>query len=144
MKIGKLSAISGVIIALGFGFIAWFLWSTMKIAKKEANQDKCRSQLKSIGLAARIWSDDHNGVFPSNFVEMSNELSNPDILICPADSKRVGHRFTNLWAPENFTYEFILPEKLEYEAQTNVIIRCPIHGFVVLGNGSVEDHPKSK
>ena len=69
----------------------------------------CVSDLKQIGLAYRIWADDNNGKFPmeipianggtmelaatgdvvATFQIMSNILTTPRILFCPADTNHV-------------------------------------------------------
>jgi prepilin-type N-terminal cleavage/methylation domain-containing protein len=82
----------------------------------KAKQIQCVNNLKQIGLAYIIWAGDHNDKFPMqvsivgtngggtmelvngtnawiNFVVISNELSTPKILYCPADSDHV--RATN-------------------------------------------------
>ena len=68
----------------------------------------CINNLKQIGLAARIYANDHDDKFPwevpatnggtihlanspevfRHFLAMSNELTTPKILFCPADTKR--------------------------------------------------------
>jgi competence protein ComGC len=68
----------------------------------------CVSMLKQVGLAARMWSNDHNERFPwmvsaneggtkefqsspevfRHFVVMSNEMSSPWVLRCPYDTAR--------------------------------------------------------
>lgn len=78
-------------------------WSSQK-----ANRIRCVNNLKQVGLAFRLWSSDNGDiyqmqvstnsggtmefvssgmVFP-NYSVMSNYLSTPRILICPADTKR--------------------------------------------------------
>jgi prepilin-type processing-associated H-X9-DG protein len=69
----------------------------------------CISNLKQIGIAYRLWEGDNNGKYPmavsvtnggamelvatgnitACFQVMSNELSTPKILLCPADTRRV-------------------------------------------------------
>lgn len=69
----------------------------------------CTSNLKQIGLAFRIWAEDHQYAFPQAvsvtnggameaviggnvaavFQVMSNELNAPKILFCPTDKKRI-------------------------------------------------------
>jgi prepilin-type processing-associated H-X9-DG protein len=69
----------------------------------------CVNNLKQIGLAFRIWAGDHNGKFPmgipiansgmmemaptgdvlATFQIMSNELTTPKLLFCPADIDHV-------------------------------------------------------
>jgi type II secretory pathway pseudopilin PulG len=78
-------------------------------AKKKAKKMACTSNLKQVGLAEKIWASDHGGKFPFevvttnggtlelnngrntwvNFSIMSNELSTPKILFCPADTGRL-------------------------------------------------------
>jgi prepilin-type processing-associated H-X9-DG protein len=74
-----------------------------------AHRIVCLNNLKQIGLAFRFWADDHDGRFPfeipitnggtlelaatgdalATFQIMSNELSNPKLLLCPADTNHV-------------------------------------------------------
>lgn len=78
---------------------------------------KCASNLKQVGLAFRIWEGDNGDRYPmsfytnatgplwmnstnmfSYFQAMSNELSNPQVIVCPQDKT---HR-----AATNFTTDF--------------------------------------
>jgi prepilin-type processing-associated H-X9-DG protein len=79
----------------------------------------CSSRMKQIGLAFQIWAGDNDGHFPmaaytnaigdpafTNSADafryyqvMSNEISSPKILICPADKERT--------AASNFTSDLI-------------------------------------
>jgi hypothetical protein len=88
----------------------------------------CVNNLKQVGLAFRMWSDDNSDKYPQNYIgnpqypllspmndyttmlglpceytylvfaSMSNELSTPKIMVCPADGKRT--------AATNFTSDF--------------------------------------
>ena len=95
-----------VIICLLFVLAAVFLPSngTPRKSKKIA----CINNLRQIGLAEKLWAGDHRDFFPFeisatnggtmelnngrnswiNFSVMSNELSAPKILFCPADTER--------------------------------------------------------
>jgi prepilin-type N-terminal cleavage/methylation domain-containing protein len=106
-----------VVIAILAVLAAVFLSATDDNDKK-ALRINCVSNLKQIGVAYRIWAGDHNGKYPmqtsvtnggamelistgdvfANFQVMSNELSTPEILVCPADANRV--------AATNFTTDF--------------------------------------
>src|SRR5476649_1005746 len=78
-------------------------------SKAVAMRWACVNNLKQIGLAYRIWAGDQTAKFPMevsvtnggtmemkasgenawlNFLVMSNELSTPKILFCPADTDR--------------------------------------------------------
>ncbi len=81
-----------------------------KIARPKIREPRntCVSNLKQVGLAARMWSNDNGDKFPwqiptstngtlelingpsvsPHFLVMSNELNSPKILACPADAKR--------------------------------------------------------
>lgn len=81
-----------------------------RLARAHAHSCKlgCVNQLKQIGLADRLWSNDHGDRFPfsastnaggtlefvgspqvfRHFQVMSNELNTPKILLCPQDTKR--------------------------------------------------------
>jgi prepilin-type processing-associated H-X9-DG protein len=78
-------------------------------SKAHAPRIQCVSNLKQVGLAARIWEGDNGGKYPMElsvtngggmelvatgnvaglFQIMSNELSTTKILICPADTDHV-------------------------------------------------------
>ncbi len=74
---------------------------------KGGTRIRCTSNLKQVGLAYRLWSNDHEDQFPfastkaessmawvnspqvfRHFQVMSNELVTPKVLVCPNDSRR--------------------------------------------------------
>jgi prepilin-type processing-associated H-X9-DG protein len=87
-------------------------------ARVASTRIHCVNNLKQVGLAARMWSDDNNSMYPmtalslesyggisSNatnafiyFQSMSNELSTPKILVCPKETQRI--------AATNFSTDF--------------------------------------
>ncbi|MDB6126043.1 MAG: prepilin-type cleavage/methylation protein [Pedosphaera sp.] len=87
-------------------------------SKGKAIRIQCVNSLKSLGIAFRIWADDNGDLYPmqcrtndfngpsfaSNkkmfiyFQVMSNELSNPKMVVCPGDKKRT--------VATNFTTDF--------------------------------------
>ena len=87
---------------------------------RKAMQIQCVNNLKQIGLAYRIWAGDQTAKFPMevsvtnggtmgladgqnawiNYFVMSNELSTPKILHCPADA--------NSFAATNFSVDSII------------------------------------
>ena len=95
-----ISAVSGVLLCLA---LIWLLQ-----AKRRAGSICCNCNLKQIGLAFRIWEGDNGDKYPMQvparrggamepalqgnvariFQVMSNELSTPKILVCPADADR--------------------------------------------------------
>jgi len=85
----------------------------------------CFNNLKQINLAYLMWAGDHNGNFPMqvsvtnggtmelnadgskawlNYLVMSNELSRPNYLVCPADTNRVA-LYSNIgFSAKNISY----------------------------------------
>ena len=114
-----------------------FFARTEEDLKAQAQSIACVNNLKQIGLAARIWASNNGDVFPPNFLTMSNELSTPKILFCPADK---GHSAARNWAgfgsANIVSYEFLNPSGSETNPYV-LLTRCPIHGHVGLSDGSV-------
>src|SRR5580765_235255 len=78
------TCVSGVFLLLGPTAL---LLPALSKAKARATQIRCMSNMKQIGLAARMWSSDHNETFPPDFLSMSNEMASPKILVCPSDTR---------------------------------------------------------
>lgn len=96
-----------VIIAV-LAILAALLLPALAAAKRKAQRINCVNNLKQDGLAFRIWEGDNGDKYPMavstanggtmefttgadtfrHFQVMSNELSTPKILVCPADSTR--------------------------------------------------------
>jgi hypothetical protein len=88
------------------------------LAKRDARPSgvSCRSNLIQIGIAFRVWEGDHNDKYPMevstnsggsmefgagndmfwHFWVMSNEISNPLILVCPTDDRKPTKDFATL------------------------------------------------
>ncbi len=99
-----------VLVTLG---LALMLLPALTRPKVRVNRINCVSNLKQVGLAFRMWTDDHNEQFPwavsaneggskeyietgevfRHFLAASNELNSPKILACSCDSTRT--RATN-------------------------------------------------
>lgn len=99
--------------------------SEIRIGRLYSANITCISNLKQIGLAYRVWEENHGGKFPMetsitnggtmeaangenawvNFSVMSNELSTPKVLICPADVHKIAAAsFTNDFDNSNISY----------------------------------------
>jgi hypothetical protein len=101
----------------------------------------CSNRLKQLGLAARIYASWHQDRFPTNFASLSNEITTPKALICPSDILRVTDGTTELtWANFRESKATYIIEKpgLEEGHPTEVFLRCGIHGWKVMGDGSVQ------
>jgi hypothetical protein len=106
--------------------------------KRHGEQLGCSSQMHGILFATLMFCNDHGGRLPSDFLSMSNELSTPEILICPGDHS---HQLATSWASfttNNCSYEIDAPGI--YKINTNVVfLRCKIHDYVGYADGRVLD-----
>jgi prepilin-type processing-associated H-X9-DG protein len=104
-----------VVVAV-LAILAAMLLPALAAAKKKAQRINCVNNLKQCGLAFRIWEGDNGDKLPMDvpmakggtkefdtgadtfrhFQVMSNELSTPKILICPADTRSVADNFARL------------------------------------------------
>ncbi len=118
--------------------MAGMLLPALAKAKDRAQRINCVSHMKQIGLAARMWSNDHGGKFPPDFASMTNELVSPNILVCPGDRSKTKTMTWEEFGPGNVTYEYLEPGIDENSAAQKVVFQCPIHGNLGMGDGSVQ------
>jgi len=105
-----LTLVEVIIVVAVLGILACLCLSLQspRGPKERARRINCLSGLKSIGLAFRMWSNDHGDKFPwqvsvetngtmelvetpqvfRHFAAISNEVVSPKILVCAADSER--------------------------------------------------------
>ncbi|KAB2660842.1 MAG: hypothetical protein DVB31_13290 [Verrucomicrobia bacterium] len=121
------------------GGMAWVAFDAEGAARRHGAgmaEVVCRGNLVNLGLGARIHAADNDGLFPDSWIQLTNELSTPRLLVCPVDEV---HGEAESWAkvgPANITYEYL--GKGGGESQTNrVLTFCPIHGHVVLFDGTL-------
>jgi competence protein ComGC len=139
-------------------------------AKSKAQEISCRNNLKMIGLSFRTWAIDNDGNYPFNlstnkggtmelsaqgidgfdinaariFQVMSNELSTPKVLICPADSKRQPALDFQSLQPANVSYRVRSGTNVNETNPEEVLALCPIHNNVLLSDGSVQTRRKAR
>ena len=91
------------------GILAALLLPPLAKTNRRSSRVNCVNNLKQVGLAARMWSNDHKERFPWNvsieeggtkefqnspevfrhLVALSNELASPKVMRCPDDKNRV-------------------------------------------------------
>jgi len=103
-----------VVIAI-IAVLASLLLPALAEAKEKARRAKCISNLKQIGIAVRMFSMEHDALFPwhidpaeggtfgadaglvwKDYASLWNELDTPKILVCPSD--KVTLATANTWA----------------------------------------------
>jgi len=136
-------AIAGLVMGYASFFttaiLAGLLLPALAKAKGRAQSINCISNLKQIGLAAKMYANDHQETFPQDFLSMSNELVHPKILVCTSDNTRSRASDWSTLTPQNVSYEIVAPGMQEdATTMTKVFVRCPIHGHVCTGDGTVQ------
>jgi prepilin-type processing-associated H-X9-DG protein len=119
-----------LLVVIGvLALLAAMVFTALNAAKRKAERINCVNTLAPIGLAFRIWEGDHNDKYPMRFAltnsetmkmmasgnayvlwqTMSNELSTPKILHCPADTRRIAAtNFATGFSDANISYFFSL------------------------------------
>ncbi len=113
-----------LVVIVVSALFAWVVVFRLRPAKR-VKRVNCVNNLAQISFAFRIWSGDHDDLFPSqvsvtnggtlefvptglvfpHFQVMSNELSTPRKLVCPNDPERTSARdFTSNFSDTNVSY----------------------------------------
>jgi hypothetical protein len=142
---GKGLAIAGICVS-GFFLLLLPVYAALMIPAftkgwSQAQTVTCVNNLKQIGLGARMWASDHNDTFPPDFITMSNELVSPKVLVCPGDKSKAKLLSWSGVTPNNITYEYLSPGIKATGNDRIPVFRCPIHGNVCYGDGSVQQNP---
>lgn len=106
-----------VVVVVVSAFLVLILFATFRPAYSPTKPIICARNLMEIGFEFKAWADDNNGKFPMQasitngwvmdlavlgdaaavFQVMSNEISNPKILVCPNDPL---HRSATNWTTD--------------------------------------------
>ena len=134
--VGLVTGYIGIVMIV---FLAGLLLPALAKGKEKAVQIHCVNNLKQIGVGTRLWANDHGNILPHSLVEMSNELVYTRVLVCPGDPERTQPPGGSIvgWDAANVSYELLTPGMPVNQAQNQVIVRCPIHGTELRGDGSV-------
>jgi hypothetical protein len=111
-------------------------------AKSKAQSISCVNNLKQLGLAARIYANDHNDQPPPHLASLQEELGSNKILVCPADQARLNQPLPD-WknlTDDSSSYEYLGKDfgQLPGSDPSRVLFRCRIHGHACLADGSVQ------
>jgi hypothetical protein len=109
-------------------------------ARDKARSIQCINNMKQLGLAARIWANDHDDVLPPSVLAMTQGGymgNSPKILVCPADTGRQPAADPASINAAQVSYEYLAASASDSEVQ-RVMFRCPWHGHVTLCDGSVQ------
>jgi len=106
-----------LLVILGIlAFFAGMLLAQLDSTPQDVRRMKCVNNLKQIGLGFRIFSTDHEDLFPMalstkrggtkeripggpayvHFQVLSNELAVPKVLVCPADGREAAADFRSM------------------------------------------------
>ena len=109
-RIGGFTFIEGLVCVVVLFILAGILLPTMSNRGRKPHRTYCVSNLKQIGLAFRMWSNDHGEKFPwdvaaggadggtkefagsgeawRHFQAISNEVNTPKVFVCGTDTER--------------------------------------------------------
>ena len=155
--------------------LAGMLLPALARAKSKAQRISCMNNMKQIGLSFRTWAIDNDGNFPFNvstnkggtlelclpgsdgfdrnaafhFQVMSNELSTPKILVCPADTKKKEALNFESLQPENVSYQVCSGTNVTELNPNQMLAVCLVHNNgalvnVLLCDGSVQQMSKAR
>jgi len=105
-------------------FLGVVLFPAEPRAKSSAKRINCTNNLKQLGFASKTWEMDHDDKFPmdlsvtnggtmeltesnrliNSFLVISNQLSTPKILVCPADNRAPAAAFDAALSITNISY----------------------------------------
>jgi hypothetical protein len=111
-------------------------------AEARAERIACVNNLKQLGVAVRIWANDHDGKFPSDFVSMTNEMVSWKILQCPGDKSRQITSWSQVAAGDS-SYQIFTAGLTDRDNPSIVVFECPVHHNVGLLDGSVQQLSES-
>ena len=128
-----------VVIAI-IAILAAMLLPALASAKARAQRTKCANNLKQVGLGLRLWADDHAGKYPwlveqadgggkpngtdnakanLQFCLASNELTTPNLLLCPSDRER--QAATNFWSCNTTNISYALGDDADDKKPRHIL-----------------------
>jgi prepilin-type N-terminal cleavage/methylation domain-containing protein len=152
-----LTLIEVLVVIVIVAVLACFLLPALATARKKSQRISCVNYLMQIGLGFRNWAGDHTNLYPMSistnlggtleyvasgetfrhFQVMSNELSTPYILICPADVRSRAKDFGPTFGNTNVSY-FVGVDADETKPEMLLSGDRNIVGGTKLANGNLE------
>jgi hypothetical protein len=113
-----------LIVVAMLALLATLLWPRMAVCKAQATRIDCVNNLKQMGLASRIWSNEHDKLLswqvstnesgalefaPSGDVSrllgpLSHQLRSSKLLLCPSETRRLPAESFETLKNENISY----------------------------------------
>jgi hypothetical protein len=97
---------------------------TQTLAERQAAA--CGVNLSEIANAVSTWALAHDHHVPANLAELTNLLSSPQVLVCPADQERQPAANWAEWSPRQVTYSYS-PREIAPTPTWSAELRCPVH-----------------
>jgi hypothetical protein len=138
--------------------LATLLWPRLTVCKAQATRIDCVNNLKQIGLASRIWSNEHDKSFSwqvstndrgafefassgdvNRLVSpLSHQLQSPKLLLCPSETRRSSAESFEQLKNENISYFLGLdasednPQMILFGDRNLRALATPNHGVIVV------------
>src|SRR5438046_2196517 len=108
LQAGGFTKIDLIIVLCTIALLAGLLLPALQTTKPRSSRINCISNVKQVGLALRMFTNDHEDQFPWNapiekggtrgrglngeptiqFLALTNELASPKVLVCTTDLER--------------------------------------------------------
>jgi len=106
----------------------------LRSLRRRAKSLTCIDNLHEIVYQGKQWATARDGLFPTNFMFLSDVWDLSFALCCPSDPQRQLIRQTP-FLQERSSYELITPGVASSDTNT-VFVRCKIHGYVAYPDGT--------
>jgi hypothetical protein len=146
-----------LVVVVVLAVLACLLLPALAAARKKAQKIQCVGHLMQIGLGFRIWEGNHTNLYPMSistnlggtleyvasgetfrhFQVVSNELSTPKMVVCPADVRQPAKDFGSAFSNTNVGY-FVGVDADDSKPQDLLSGDRNIVGGTKLANGILE------